>query len=197
MFTGIVQHLGTVVAAEPAAFGRRLSIDAGGWTHHPEPGDSVAVNGCCLTVTGAADGRLDFDVIHQTLRATTLGDLAAGARVNLEPPVTPSTLLGGHLVQGHVDGVAAVSSAAGEPERRLRIEVPGALREFIVDKGSIAVDGVSLTVAALGEDWFEVALIPETLERTTLGAATEGAKVNLETDYIVKAVVGWLRGRAS
>ncbi len=194
MFTGIVQQRGEVIAVEPCDFGQALDIDTGGWDHHPSPGDSIAVNGCCLTVARDAGQGLRFDVIRQTLEMTTLGSLVVGAGVNLEPAVTPRTLLSGHLVQGHVDGVGVVRGVTDtKSERRLRLEPPVALLEYIVDKGSIAVDGVSLTVASLGDAWFEVALIPTTIEQTTLGAVDVGDRVNLETDCIAKTVVSWLK----
>ena len=196
MFTGIVQHLGKVAAVTRCASGQSLHIDTLGWGTHPAPGDSVAVNGCCLTVTQEAAGvsTLRFDVVPQTLRTTTLGDLAVGDKVNLEPAVTAATLMSGHIVQGHVDGVALVRSVTTDgSERRLRIEPPSELAQFIVDKGSIAVDGVSLTVAAAGDAWFEVALIPTTLELTNLAALREGGQVNIEVDYVAKIVVSWMR----
>ncbi len=197
MFSGIVRHLGLVAEVGTADGARILRVDPGDWSHGPAPGDSVSVSGCCLTVTeprGDVGGRLlCFDVVPQTLRTTTLGGLKAGDPVNLEPAVTPASRLDGHIVLGHVDGVGVVSRAACDgPESRLRIEPPPALMGFIVDKGSIAVDGVSLTVAALGADWFEAALVPTTLRLTTLGRLRAGSRVNLETDYLVKAVVSWL-----
>ncbi len=193
MFTGIVRRVGVVVASGPAPFGRTLVLDPGDWEHRPRPGDSVAVNGCCLTATGDG-GPLRFDVIRQTLDVTALGDLRAGDLVNLESPVTPATPLGGHLVQGHIDGAGTVTEVVATPsERRLRIALPEALRDLVVDKGSIAVDGVSLTVAALAGTWFEVALIPTTIRCTSLGRLEKGRRVNLETDYVVKSVVSWLK----
>ncbi len=196
MFTGIVQHLGEVAAVTRCAAGQALHIDTRGWGTQPAPGDSVAVNGCCLTVTDEAAGvsTLRFDVVPQTLRTTTLGGLAVGDKVNLEPAVTAATLMSGHLVQGHVDGVALVRSVTTDgSERRLRIEPSSELAAFIVDKGSIAVDGVSLTVAAVGDAWFEVALIPTTLDLTNLAALREGGQVNIEVDYVAKIVVSWMR----
>lgn len=194
MFTGIVQHQGEVAAVKRSATGQTLHIDARGWHAHPDPGDSVAVNGCCLTVTPPGGSSLVFDVVPQTLRTTTLGRLAVGDRVNLEPAVTAATLMSGHIVQGHVDGVATVRSAAtADGEHRVRIVPPPELAELIVDKGSVAVDGVSLTVAAVGEGWFEVALIPTTLEMTNLSALREGAFVNLEADYVAKIVASLLK----
>ncbi len=204
MFTGIVRRVGVVVETGPAPFGRTLVLDPGDWEHVPRPGDSIAVNGCCLTVARrtrasalkrTGDGRvLAFDVVRQTLDATALEDLRAGDLVNLEPPITPATPLGGHLVQGHIDGVGTVTRVVDTPsERRLRIALPEALADLVVEKGSIAVDGVSLTVASLGDAWFEVALIPTTIQCTTLGRLEKGRRVNLETDYIVKTVVSWLK----
>jgi riboflavin synthase len=196
MFSGIVEQLGVVTICEPCEFGETLYVDPAGWPHHPAAGDSISVNGCCLTVTdpGQRAGELRFDVIRQTLRMTTLGELEAGDRVNLEPAVTPSTMLSGHIVQGHVDGVGVVRKVTDLPsERRLRIEPPPHLREYIVDKGSIAADGVSMTVADLGETWFEMALIPTTIAKTTLGIVGEGDRVNLEADCVVKTVVSWLK----
>jgi riboflavin synthase len=196
MFSGIVQQLGVVTACEPVEFGAVLYVDPAGWSHQPAEGDSVSVNGCCLTMTdpGPRRGQLRFDVIRQTLRMTTLGDLEAGSRVNLEPAVTPATMLSGHIVQGHVDGVGVVRGVTNLPsERRLRIEPPGALMEYFVDKGSVAADGVSMTVADVGDTWFELALIPTTIERTTLGIVGEGDRVNLEADCVVKTVVSWLK----
>ncbi len=199
MFTGIVEQVGRVAATEPAAFGRVLHVSPCGWSRVPAPGHSVAVNGCCLTVAPPEGDRglLRFEVVAQTLQVTTLRALLPGDAVNLEAAATPATLLSGHLVQGHVDGVGIVRAVeAAVADRRLRIEPPAALLDCIVDKGSIAVDGVSLTVAALGDGWFEVALIPQTLARTNLGEASVGRRVNLEADCIVKAVVHYLRRHA-
>jgi riboflavin synthase len=209
MFTGIVQQSGRVARVRTVPFGAILEVDPRGWSYRPEPGASIAVNGCCLTVTepdaggGSSDdlppavpGGLRFDVIRQTLDVTTLGDLGRGDPVNLEPAVTPTTLLGGHIVQGHVDGVAiACDVQRSESEWRVRVEPPPPLMEWIVEKGSVALDGVSLTVARSGDAWFEVALIPTTLELTTLGGVEVGARLNLETDYVAKTVVHWLRRR--
>jgi riboflavin synthase len=199
VFTGIVEQIGRVAATEPAAFGRLLHVDPRGWSRVPAPGDSVAVNGCCLTVTppDGDRGLLRFEVVAQTLKVTTLQELSPGEAVNLEAAATPATLLSGHLVQGHVDGVGIVRAVDdGAGDRRLRIAPPGELLDCIIDKGSIAVDGVSLTVATLGDGWFEVALIPQTLARTNLSEARAGRRVNLEADCIVKAVVHYLRRHA-
>jgi riboflavin synthase len=182
MFTGLVQALGTVAAAD----GGRLVVEA---PLELRPGDSVAVNGVCLTATEVADGRFAADVMDETLRRSSLGGLEAGAQVNLELPLRPSDRLGGHFVQGHVDGVGTVREVADEGDAR-RMEVaadPGLLR-YVVEKGSITVDGVSLTVAGLDGDAFTISLIPETLARTTLGRAWPGDKVNLEVDVLAKYV---------
>ncbi|MCZ6837297.1 MAG: riboflavin synthase [Planctomycetota bacterium] len=210
MFTGLIQQLGIVHAFEPNEFGVVLRIDPQKWAHRPSHGDSIAVNGCCLTVTPDDDGMLRFDVIRQTLDATTLGGLnsgggagggsgggsGGGGRVNLEHAVTPATLMGGHIVQGHIDGVGQVIRVVKtESEWRVRVEPPSSLMEFIVEKGSITIDGVSLTLAIVGDDFFEVALIPTTLELTTMGSLHEGSQVNLETDCIAKTVVNWLKRR--
>ncbi len=196
MFTGIVEHQGAVAALRPEPWGARLEIDPRGWQHVPRDGDSVSVNGCCLTVVGspAPGAALRFDVIPQTLGLTTIGALAAGELVNLEHAATAATLLGGHLVQGHVDGVgtvALVSTAGGE--WRTRVSAPPGFMEHVVERGSVAVDGVSLTVATVGEGWFEVALIPATLAKTTLRDRAPGSRVNLEADALAKMVAERVR----
>ena len=191
MFTGIIEHQGRVVSLRPQAWGARLEIDACGWAHVPAGGDSIAINGCCLTVVAApgAGGMLAFDVIPQTLSLTTIGALAAGEEVNLEHAATAATLLGGHIVQGHVDAVGevlAVSTAGGE--WRTRIAAPADVMDLAVDRGSIAVDGVSLTIAATGSGWLEVALIPTTLAKTALRDRQAGSRVNLESDPMAKMI---------
>jgi len=206
MFTGLIQHVGKAASVESTASGAVLRLDVRGWSHLPTPGESIAVNGCCLTLTSIEAGRGDsaspphwrFDVIHQTLRMTTLGGLAPGDPVNLEHAATPGTLLGGHIVQGHVDGVGVARRVeTGEPgEWRIRIVPPADLLDFIQPKGSIAVEGVSMTVADVGDDRFDIAAIPTTLEETTLGRIDYDAgevRVNLEPDCLVKAVVHHLR----
>ncbi len=193
MFTGLVQAMGTIERVEPSEAGRRLVVDASGWDHRPSAGDSVAISGCCLTAVGdaTASGRLTFDAIPETLAKTTLGGWAAGDRVNLEHSVTASTLMGGHVVQGHVDGVGRVVHVATEGEWRVRIEVPADMMRYVTPKGSVCIDGVSLTIADqhVREGWLEVALIPETLERTTLDTLAAGDGVNLEMDVLSKTVV--------
>lgn len=192
MFTGLVQHRGRVLDVRPTSAGVCLELDADGWLHQPGLGESIAVSGCCLTVAGLDP--LRFDVIQQTLRVTTLCGLRRGDGVNLEPAVTPATLLGGHLVQGHVDGVGVIRAISRDAEGvRMRIDAPADLMDFIIPKGSIAVDGVSLTLAEVLNDGFVVALIPTTLELTTLGEAKEGGCVNLETDLVVKTIVHQVR----
>ena len=207
MFTGIIQAKGRVAALTPNDFGVRLLVDPGRpdtWAAQgmwPAAGDSVAVNGCCLTVAPQpADGqdRLGFDVIKETLDKTSLGRLKPGAGVNLELSLTPTTPIGGHLVQGHVDGTGTIRRVIATAEQRvLTIEAPRGLLTCIVPKGSVSVDGVSLTIARVDTEapTFDVALIPTTLEQTTLGEAKEGDLVNLETDMIARTVVHWLELR--
>lgn len=198
MFTGIVQAQGRVASLEPTPTGARLRIDPQGWTpSHSRPlrlGDSLCVSGVCLTVADIQADTLAFDVIPETLSRTTLGELVPDSRVNLEPAVTPDQPLGGHFMQGHVDGVGVVTQVhRSEQEYRLRIEPPAELMDYLSPKGSIAVDGVSLTIAALDDQAFEVALIPATLELTTLSQRQAGDRVNLEADIISKTVVHYLR----
>jgi len=200
MFTGIVQVLASVASIRRVDFGAVLTIDPKGWDHPARPGESIAVNGCCLTVTDpepdAPPGSLRFDVIQQTLRMTNLGDLKPGSPVNLEPAVTAEMMLSGHIVQGHIDGVGVVQAVAkDETEWRTRIEPPAELLDYIVEKGSVALDGVSMTVADVDGPCFEICLIPTTLDITTLGRAEPGARLNIETDYIAKTVVHYLRRR--
>jgi len=186
MFTGLVQDLGTVTAVDEGPDGVRLTVATG---LELSAGDSVAVNGVCLTATSLPDGAFTADVMHETLRRSSLAGLRAGARVNLELPLRAADRLGGHFVQGHVDGLGTVWDVREEGFARVvTIGAPAALLRYVVEKGSIAVDGVSLTVSGLGEDWLQVSLIPETLERTILGSATTGQPVNLEVDVLAKYV---------
>jgi riboflavin synthase len=185
MFTGIVREVGTVVSFA----GGRLVVAAPEASARAAPGDSLAVSGVCLTVVETGDGRVAFDVVPETLSRSTLGGLRAGDPVNLEPPLRVGDLLGGHVVQGHVDGVGRVRSVAGEDAgRRVWIDAPEDVLRTCVEKGSIAVDGVSLTIAGLDESGFAVALIPHTLEGTTLGRLEQGGRVNLEADVLGKVV---------
>lgn len=189
MFTGIVRERGRVSAIEGGEAGMRLVVEAPATAPTTATGDSVAVNGVCLTATQVDDGLLAFDAVPETVRRTSLGALRQGAEVNLEPAVRAGEPLGGHLVQGHVDGLGRVRSAEPEGDgRRLWLDVPGELLRYCVEKGSIAVDGVSLTVAAVDEGGLAVALIPHTLEETTLGVLGPGDEVNLEVDLLAKYV---------
>jgi riboflavin synthase len=186
MFTGLVQDLGTVTAVDAGREGVRLTV---GTELELSEGDSIAVNGVCLTAAELANGGFRADVMHETLRRSSLARLAAGARVNLELPLRAADRLGGHFVQGHVDGLGTVRDVREDGFARVvTVETDPALLRYVVEKGSIAVDGVSLTVAGLGDGWFSVSLIPETLERTILGGAQPGQPVNLEVDVLAKYV---------
>ena len=188
MFTGLVQELGRVVAAAPADGGTKLRIEARCAAELDE-GDSILVNGVCLTATEPDGERFGADVSPETLRRSSLGTLALGDCVNLELPLRATDRLGGHIVQGHVDGLATLAETKDEGlARNLRLEAPGSLLRYVVEKGSVALDGVSLTVTAVDERGFEVALIPETLERTNLTEAVPGRTFNLEVDVIAKYV---------
>ncbi len=188
MFTGLVQELGTVQELEPVGGGLRLTV-AASLTEGLQEGGSVAVNGVCLTATGVHDHRFQADVMNETLERTAMAGISAGTPVNLELPVRAGEPLGGHLVQGHVDGVGRVLELADDGlARRVRVEADPELLRYVVLKGSITVDGVSLTVAGVDDRSFTVSLIPETLERTNLGAAGTGTGVNLEVDILAKYV---------
>jgi riboflavin synthase len=188
MFTGIVAELGEVEAVDTGPDGARLRVRTGLAAKLAE-GDSISVNGVCLTVSSAGGGAFEADAMHQTLRLTTLGELEAGSPVNLELALLPTDRMGGHVVQGHVDGTGTIASVEADGfSRRVRVELPGELLGYVVERGSIAIDGVSLTVSALGDGWLEVSLIPETLERTTLGAAEPGTRVNVECDVVARYV---------
>ena len=194
MFTGIVEELGTVAAIEEQGDALRLSISAVTVLEDTRLGDSIAVNGCCLTVTDLADGTWTADVMAETLDKTSLAGARPGDRVNLERAVTPQTRLGGHIVQGHVDGVGTVlRRTPSEHWEVVEIALPSGLGRYLVDKGSITVDGVSLTVVEAGDASFTVSLIPETLARTTLGFKQPGDVVNLEVDVIAKYVEKMVR----
>jgi riboflavin synthase len=189
MFTGIVVELGEVVALDWHGEGAVLAVRAPVVSTDARLGDSIAVSGVCLTVTGVDGDVFTADVMKETFDRSALGSLRVGEAVNLEPAVTPATRLGGHIVQGHVDGVAPVlSRTPGERWEDVRIGLPDPLDRYVVEKGSIAVDGISLTVARLDETSFQVSLIPTTLARTTLGRKQAGAMVNLEVDVIAKYV---------
>ena len=192
MFTGIIEELGTIRSLERNAEGARLVIEAGEVLGDARLGDSIAVNGCCLTVTdlGPDGTSWSADAVPETLDRTTLGTLRAGIRVNLERPVRLQDRLGGHLVQGHVDGVATITRAEplDDGSTRLTFAAPPDLLRYVVEKGSIALDGTSLTVAALTDLGFDIAVIPHTLAHTTLGECQPGDRVNLEVDVLAKYV---------
>jgi riboflavin synthase len=193
MFTGIVETVGIIEEVEPGADLTRLVVDAKTIADGLEPGDSVAVNGGCLTVTLVRDSRLSFEAVPETMERTSLGDLKVGARVNLERAMRVGDRLDGHIVQGHVDGVGIVRQMVRDGnDVRLQIDCDPELADCVVEKGSIAVDGVSLTVAALAPSGFEVALIPHTLEVTTLSDRQPHDRVNLEVDVLGKYVKRYL-----
>jgi riboflavin synthase len=205
VFTGIVEELGEVVSLELDGDSARLIVRGPKITADASRGDSIAINGVCLTVTDLSDSGFAADVMGETLKHSTLGSLAPGSAVNLERAVRPDGRLGGHIVQGHVDGTGAIiSRQPGRDWEVVRISIPPELARYVVYKGSVAVDGISLTVSGLSDDgpasaadpWFEVSLIPETLQRTTLGFRQPGAAVNLEADLIAKYVERLLAGRS-
>ncbi len=224
MFTGLVQAVGHVERIQPRPTGCELLIAPTrpppspqwplGWPHRPSLGDSLCVSGCCLTLARLDGPFWAFDVVHETLSKTTLGAFTPGRAVNLEHSVTPSTLMGGHFVQGHVDGVGRVSRVQAGDDWRLRVDLPASLLLYMTPKGSVCVDGVSLTIAAVerlahpippaaqppaglaaepAAGWIELALIPATLERTTLSELREGDGVNIEADVLAKTVVNVIR----
>jgi riboflavin synthase len=193
MFTGIVNELGTVESAERTGAGARLRVRAG-LAGRLSEGDSVAVEGACLTAAAVEAEAFEADVMNQTLGLTTLGTLAVGDRVNLEPALRVGEPLGGHLVQGHVDGLGEVIAVTEDGfARRLRVRLADGLDRYAVEHGSVTLAGVSLTVAALGDGEIEVSLVPETLARTTLGRVSEGDLVNVELDLVARYVERLLR----
>jgi riboflavin synthase len=188
VFTGLIQDIGTVNFFEQGAEGARLRI-ATALAPEIGLGDSVAVNGVCLTATAIGDGSFETEAMNRTLAVTALGAIGQESAVNLELAMQASDRLGGHIVQGHVDGVGTVASVEEEGfARRIRVEITPELLRYAVDKGSITLSGVSLTIASLGDSWLEVSLIPETLERTNLGRTRPGDKVNVECDIVAKYV---------
>jgi riboflavin synthase len=200
VFTGIVEELGEVVGVERAGDSARLMVRGPLVTFDASDGDSIAINGVCLTVTQTRDGVFSADVMGETLSRSSLGALTPGTAVNLERSLRPDGRLGGHIVQGHVDGTGTVLARRPAANSEVvRISIPPSLARYLVEKGSVAVDGISLMVSALSEagdgHWFEVSLIPATLERTTLGSKQPGAVVNLEVDMIAKYVERLLAGR--
>jgi riboflavin synthase len=188
MFTGIVEELGRVEAVERSTAGARVRI-ATGIASELSEGDSVAVNGACLTAIEVSGDGFQADVMNQSLELTTLGELEPGSGVNLELALRAEDRLGGHVVQGHVDGTASVTQVSEDGfARRVRIELPEELLPYVVERGSIAIEGVSLTIASLDDPEVEVSLIPETLERTTLGELEEGSRLNIECDVLARYV---------
>jgi len=188
MFTGLVVEIGDVIDVMRSHDGVRLTVAA---THAQSlsDGDSVAVNGVCLTAVDVGPGSFSADVMNETLARSSLQEARPGTRVNLELPLRATDRLGGHVVQGHVDGIGAIDEVLEDGfSRRVRVRAPADVLRYVVEKGSIAVDGVSLTVAAIDDDSFTVSLIPETLHRTSLGSAQPGAPVNLEVDVLAKYV---------
>jgi riboflavin synthase len=188
LFTGLVEDVGTVESVERNNDGARLRISTQ-LASELALGDSVAVNGCCLTATAVDGSGFETEAMNQTLEVTALNGVEQGGRVNLELAMKASDRLGGHIVQGHVDGVGIVAAAEDDGfARRVRVDLTPQLLRYVVDKGSITLSGVSLTVAALGDGWAEVSLIPETLERTNLGDLEAGSKLNVECDIVAKYV---------
>lgn len=189
MFTGLIEEKGKVVRVSPSSGGLRLTVEAPKVSEDAKLGDSVAVNGTCLTAVEIAPPMLTFDAVRETVERSAIGRLRPGDGVNLERPLRAGDRLGGHMVQGHVDGIGVIREVrrAGT-ETVFRIEAPPEIMRYVVEKGSIAVDGISLTVADLGSDWFSVAVIPHTLANTTLCEETVSSAVNLETDIIGKYV---------
>jgi len=188
MFTGLIEDIGKVDSVDRGIDGARIRISTP-LAAELNLGDSIAVNGCCLTATAVDADGFETEAMNQTLEVTALSAIGEGSRVNLELAMKASDRLGGHIVQGHVDGVATVVSAGDDGfARRIRVELPTQLLRYVVDKGSITLSGVSLTVADLGDSWAEVSLIPETLERTNLTEAEPGSRLNVECDIVAKYV---------
>jgi riboflavin synthase len=197
VFTGIVGEMGTIEAISATPDGARLRLSAPGTAPDCAIGDSVAIDGCCLTVVEAGGGTLEFDAVAETLRRTTLGGLRPGDRVNVEAAMRVGDRLGGHWVQGHVDGVGEVTAVEPDGDGvRVTFAAPDAVARYTIEKGSVCVAGVSLTVAAYDDDRFTVALIPHTRAVTTLGALGPGARVNLEADLVGKYVEKLVGGAA-
>jgi len=198
MFTGIVRELGTIVSADEHGGGRKLVVRAPGVAASANVGDSVAINGCCLTAESVDGEQVTFHAVSETLARTTLGQVRSDDLVNVEPAVRVGDPLGGHYVQGHVDGVGRVQSVEAEGEGlRVFVEAPDDVLRYCVEKGSVTIDGVSLTVAELADDAFAIALVPHTLEVTTLSALVPGRQVNLEVDVLAKYVERVLSWRQS
>jgi riboflavin synthase len=198
MFTGIIEHLGRIRGIQLEEGGARLVVEAGPLAHDARVGDSVAVNGVCLTVVEKEGENLSFDAVRETLHRSSLGQLTEGAPVNLERPMRADGRFDGHIVQGHVDTTAIMASETPEGDsRRLRFTMEPSMLRYVVEKGSITVEGISLTVAALGEDWFEVVIIPHTWRVTNLGSRALGSAVNIEVDVLAKYVERLLQTQVS
>ncbi len=199
MFTGLVQSIGSVVSQQKSDVGLRLTLSCHRWSQLPEIGASICVSGCCLTVISAEEEDntmlLAFDVVQETLKCTLLGSLQIGDKVNLEQSLRSDSRMGGHFVQGHVDGVERVLACESEEEGAscLRLSMAVIDCDTVVPKGSITIDGVSLTIAKVGTGWFEVALIPTTKQETTLGKLSQGDSVAIETDILARTVVQTVR----
>lgn len=194
MFTGLVEEVGSVVSIEPLDDAVRICIGAEAVLADVNLGDSIAVDGVCLTVVEATETAFTADVMLETLRRSRIGEYEEGTRVNLERALAAGDRLGGHIVQGHVDAVVTLQHRSpAEHWDLLRFSLPDSMRRYVVEKGSIAISGISLTVSAVGEDWFEVSLIPATLETTTAGAWKPGDMVNIEIDIIAKYVENMVR----
>ncbi len=197
MFTGIVQTTAKILDSMPTQTGRRLTVQRGKLQGQVNHGDSICVSGICLTAVEISDQQLSFDVIHETLMKTSIGALAIGDLVNLEPAVTPSQPMGGHFMQGHVDGLAVIDAIyTGDGEWRITLKPAddaGDLMAYIIPRGSVAIDGISLTLARVSDDSFDVALIPATLDLTTLGQRKVGDRVNIEADILAKTIVCQMR----
>ena len=190
MFTGLIEEKGKVVRAQASGGGLRLAVEARVVSEGTAVGDSIAVNGTCLTAVSIKGAQIEFDVVRETAERSTLGDLKPGQHVNLERPLRAGARMGGHMVLGHVDGVGVIREIRRSgAETVFRFEATPEVMRFVVEKGSIAVDGISLTIADLGRDWFTVAVIPHTMEATTLGERSVGSRVNLETDILGKYVL--------
>jgi riboflavin synthase len=195
MFTGIIQAMGTVQSVSRRPTGARLVVTAPELTRPIANGASIAVNGVCLTVVASDESRIEFDVVPETLGRTTMADLGTGSRVNLEPSLRAGDRMDGHIVQGHIDGTATIKNIATGTQGQLwTFQAGGEIMPYVIPKGSIAIDGISLTIARVGEDdTFAIALIPTTLRMTTLGHARTGDRVNVETDILARTVVNTLR----
>ncbi len=193
MFTGIIEAIGTVESVAETAGGRRVTVTLGSVANDFASGASVAIDGICLTAAAVHGESASFDIIDETLQTSTAGRLGAGNRVNLERALAAGAQLDGHIVQGHVDGTATVTRVERRGWMRVDFAAPRELTALMVTRGSVAVDGVSLTLAAVGDDDFSVALIPETLEHTTLSDMPVGRKVNIETDILGKYILAFLR----